>query len=122
MVEVRTSDTKRYYTNRNCLLLLLKNAQHALLLLVPLQLLLLGFEACCALLLVRRWAFIKRAYFDAVAACWSLRNHVFAERGRIRGYRRRNDWQLLRFLRLRPNRWDEFLNLRRRGVPRITAR
>ena len=83
-VEFRTSDTKRYYANRNSLLVLLKNARLLLLLLVPLQLLLLGVEAVAALLLVRRWSFVKHAYWDALADCWRLREHILAERRRIR--------------------------------------
>ena len=42
VVEFRTTDQKRFLSNRNCLLTLLKNAQHVLLLaVVPLTLLLL---------------------------------------------------------------------------------
>jgi N-acetylglucosaminyl-diphospho-decaprenol L-rhamnosyltransferase len=121
-VEFRTSDTKRYYTNRNSLLVLLKNARLLLLLLVPLQLTLLGCEAVASLLLVRRWSFLKHAYWDAVADCWRLRRHVLAERRRIRQFRRRGDLWMLRFLRGRLNRWDELQRLRRYGVPKVTAR
>lgn len=121
IVESRTSDTKRYYSNRNSLLLLLKNAQHVLLLLVFSQLLLLTLEALVSLLLVRRWSFIRRAYWDAVLDCWKLRRHILAERSRMRSLRRRNDFGMLAFLRLRPNRWDDVVNLWRRGLPRITA-
>jgi GT2 family glycosyltransferase len=42
VIESRTSDTKRYYANRNNLVVVLKNSQHLLLLVVPLQLILLG--------------------------------------------------------------------------------
>jgi N-acetylglucosaminyl-diphospho-decaprenol L-rhamnosyltransferase len=119
-LEFRTSDTKRFYTNRNSLLVLLKNAQHILLLLVPLQLFLLAVEALAALLLVRRWAFVKRAYLDAITDCWRLRGHILAERRRLRPLRRRGDLFMLRFLRWRLNRWDELQRLRRFGVPRVT--
>ncbi len=50
-VEFRTSDTKRFYANRNSLLVLLKNARHLLLLLVPLQLGLLLLEGLVSLAL-----------------------------------------------------------------------
>ena len=103
-VEFRTSDTKRFYTNRNSLLLLLKNGQHLLLLLVPLQLGLLALEALVSLALVRRWSFVKRAYWDSLMDCWRLRKHVLAERRRIRQFRRRCDLCMLRFLRWRLNR------------------
>jgi GT2 family glycosyltransferase len=121
VVELRTSDTKRFYTNRNNLLVLLKGAKNLLLLLVPLQIGLLLLEALAALVLVRRWSFIRRAYFGALADCWRLRHHVMAERRRIREFRRRGDWWMLRFLRLRLNRWDELRRLRQLGLPKVTA-
>ena len=119
-VEFRTSDTKRFYANRNSLLVLLKNAHHLLLLLVPLQLGLLVLEALAALALVRRWSFVKRAYWGAVADCWRLRGHILNERRRIRQFRRRGDLWMLRFLRCRLNRWDEIQRLCRFGVPKVT--
>ncbi len=119
-MELRTSDTKRFYTNRNCLLLLLKNCQHLLLLMVPLQLALLALEACLSLVLIRRWSFVRRAYIDAVVACWKSRTHVASERRRISQFRRRSDWEMVRFLSWRLNRWDELANLRRHGLPKVT--
>ena len=121
-VEFRTSDTKRFYANRNSLLVLLKNARLLLLLLVPLQLGLLVLEAVAALALVRRWGFVRRAYWDAVADCWRLRRHILAERRRIRQFRRRGDLWMLRFLRWRLNRWDEIQRMRQFGVPKVTPR
>ena len=119
-VEFRTSDTKRFYANRNSLLVLLKNAHHLLVLLVPLQLGLLVLEALAGLALVRRWSFVKRAYWGAVADCWRLRGHIMDERRRIRQFRRRGDLWMIRFLRCRLNRWDEIQRLRRFGVPKVT--
>jgi GT2 family glycosyltransferase len=121
-VEFRTSDTKRFYANRNNLLVLLKNARCLLLALVPLQLALLGLEALAALVLIRRWSFVKKAYWDAVAGCWRLRGHIRAERCRVRAFRKRGDAWMLRFLRLRLNRWDELQRMRVAGVPKVTAR
>jgi GT2 family glycosyltransferase len=121
ILETRTSDTKRFYTNRNCLLLLLKNCQNILLVTVPLQIVLLLFEATVGLVLFRRWSFVKRAYWDAVKDCWRLRGHISSERRRIKGFRRRSDWRMLHFFRFRLNRWDEVHNLRRYGVPKVTA-
>jgi hypothetical protein len=120
-VEFRTSDSKRFYTNRNNLLVLLKSARHLLLLLVPLQLGLLLLEAAASLALMRRWSFVKRAYWDAIADCWRLRQHVRAERRRIRQSRRRGDLWMLRFLRWRLNRCDEVRRLLRFGVPKVSA-
>jgi GT2 family glycosyltransferase len=120
VVELRTSDTKRFFANRNALLVLLKSAQHVLWLMALLQLCLLAVESIAGLILVRRWRFVKRAYIDAVADCWRLRKHILSERKRIRKFRRRSDWWMLRFLRLRLNRWDEVLRLQRLGIPKVT--
>lgn len=122
VAEFRTSDTKRFLANRNGLLMLFKNAQHVLFLLVPAQLLLLAMESVVGLAIVRRWGFVKRAYVDAVLDCWRLRKHVFAERKRVRSFRRRGDWWMLRFLRLRPNRWDELVRTWKSGLPKVDAR
>lgn len=119
--ELRTSDTKRFYTNRNGLLLLLKNCQNILLVLVLLQLLLLALEASVSLVLVRRWSFVRRAYLEAVLSCWKLRSHVISERKRNSALRQRNDWQMFRFFRLRLNRWEELKNLRRLGLPKVSS-
>jgi GT2 family glycosyltransferase len=119
VAEFRTSDTKRFYANRNGLLVLLKNARHLLLLLAGLQLLLLAGEAAVSLVIVRRWSFVSRAYIAAIRDCWRLRHHVLAERKRLVTLRRRSDWWMLRFLRLRPNRWDELLRIRKMGLPKV---
>jgi N-acetylglucosaminyl-diphospho-decaprenol L-rhamnosyltransferase len=120
VVEFRTSDSKRFYTNRNSLLVLLKSAHHVLLLLAVLQIGLLAAESVVALFLVRRWSFVRRSFFGALADCWRLRHHVLAERRRLRGFRRRGDLWMLRFFRWRLNRWDELLRIRQLGVPRVT--
>lgn len=119
MIESRTSDTKRFYANRNGLLVLLKNSQHLLLLLVPLQLLLLATEALVMSLWSRRFSHFRRAYWEAVLDCWRLRRHVFAARQRLKSLRRRGDFWMLRFLRLRLNRWREFRRLLRFGLPNV---
>ncbi len=121
-VEFRTSDSKRFYSNRNNLLVLLKGAHCLLLAMVPAQLMLLALEAVASLILIRRWSFVKRAYWDAVADCWRLRGHIMAERRRIRNFRKRGDLDMLRFLRLRFNRWDEVQRVRQTGLPKITNR
>lgn len=119
--EFRTSDTKRFYANRNALLVLLKNGRWVVLGMALLQLVLLGAEAIAALLLVRRWNFIRRAYVEAVADCWRLRGHIAERRREIAGVRKRGDVWMLRFLKARLNRWDEVQRIRREGVPKVTA-
>jgi GT2 family glycosyltransferase len=121
VIEFRTSDTKRFYANRNGLLVVAKNAQHVMLLMLAAQLGLLALEALVGLALVRRWGFIRRAYVNAVLDCWRLRPHIQRERHRVSALRRRSDWWLLRFLRWRPNRFDELVRMIRFGRPKVTA-
>lgn len=122
IVEVRTSDTKRFYANRNSLLVLLKNSQHLLLLLVPLQLLMLAAEATVMGLLTHRWSHVRRSYLAAVYDCWRLRKHIRAERRRLKELRQRGDFWMLRFLRTSLNRLEEFRRLRRFGLPKVDSK
>ncbi len=122
VVENRTSDTKRYYANRNDLLVLLKNCQHLLLLLVPLQLALLAVEAVAMSVVVRRWSNVRRAYLDAIRDCWRMRGHIFEERRRIRHFRRRSDFWMVRFLQPQLNRWREFRRFNRLGLPKVDSK
>lgn len=122
IVEYRTSESKRYYTNRNCLLVLLMNAQHLLLLLVPLQLALLMAEGLVALILIRRISFVRRSYFEAVRDVFRMRDYICSQRARNRSFRTRGDFWMLRFLRFRLNRWDELKQTFKMGIPKVAAR
>jgi GT2 family glycosyltransferase len=122
IVEVRTSDTKRFYANRNSLLVLLKNSRHLLLALVPLQLLLLAAEATVMGLLTHRWSHVRRAYLAAVWDCWRLRKHIRAERRRLKQFRQHGDLWMLRFFRLSLNRLEEFRRMRRLGLPKVDSK
>jgi len=119
LAEVRTSESKRFYTNRNCLMVLLKNCQHVLLTMVLFQIAVLCCEALVAFIVYHSPSLVKRAYLDAIIDCWRLRPHILAERQRIAAYRRVGDWKMLRFLRWRLNRWDELRNIFRHGFPQI---
>lgn len=121
VVELRTSDSKRYYSNRNGLVVVAKNAQSLLLLMLPLQVMLLLAEAAVGLLLVRRWSFVRRTCLEAIRDAWRLRGHIRDARRKNRLLRRRGDWWMLRFLRLRLNRWDDLLRVRQYGVPKVNA-
>ena len=121
-VEIRTSDTKRFYANRNSLLVLLKNSQHVLLLLVLPQALLLGLEALALAALTRRWSHFRRAWIEALWDCWRLRGHILAERRRLRKVRQHGDFWLLRFLRGRFNRSTELRRCWRLGLPKVDAK
>lgn len=120
VLEVRTSDSKRYYTNRNCLLVLLKSCQHLLLLTIPLQLFLLLAESVAWWAMTKSWKSVKRVYWDAVRDLWGMRAHIRAERQRLKKLRKRSDWQMLRFFKLRLNRWDEFVRFKQYGLPKVT--
>jgi N-acetylglucosaminyl-diphospho-decaprenol L-rhamnosyltransferase len=122
MVEFRTSDTKRFFANRNALLVPLKNSQHILFLTVFLQLLLLGCEAFVSLILIRRWSFVRRAYIEAIVECWTLRDHIGQERGKLAKLRRRSDWEMLQFLSFRLNRWDELKRMFAFGLPKVAGK
>ncbi len=121
VVEHRTSDAKRYYSSRNSLLILLKNAQHVLLVLVLTQLVLTALESVVVALWIRRWSFVRRNLGDAVRDCWRMRGHVRRCRQEARRFRRRGDFYMLRFLDWRLNRWEEVRRVRRLGFPVVTA-
>jgi len=122
IVEVRTSDTKRFYANRNSLMVLLKNSQHLLFLLLPLQLMMLAAEASAMGILTRRWSHIRRAYLAAVWDCWRLRKHIRAERRRLKTLRKRGDFWMLRFFRTSMNRLEEFRRVQRFGLPKVDSK
>jgi GT2 family glycosyltransferase len=123
IVEFRTSDTKRFYANRNNLMVLLKNGRNILLLLALLQIFVLfPLEFIAGVLLVRRWRFVRRSYIDPLSDCWRLRGHITAERRKINTLRKRSDLWMLRFLRLRLNRWDEAIRIRKYGLPKVSAK
>jgi GT2 family glycosyltransferase len=121
-VESRTSETKRFLANRNGILLLMKNSRNFLLLLLIPHLLLLLLESLAALILVRRWSYVRKSYLSAIMDAFRMMPHVREWRRRIRGFRRRGDFWMLRFLRLKPSRWEEMVRLFRAGTPKIDSK
>jgi GT2 family glycosyltransferase len=121
VVEYRTSDQKRFLTNRNCLLTLMKNGQHIIWLFIPLQMALVFVESLFSILLLRRVSYFRKACLHAWRDCWRMRKHIFAERKRVASFRKRSDFWMLRFLRLRLNRWDEIKRVFKFGPPRVSA-
>jgi GT2 family glycosyltransferase len=120
--EMRTTDYKRFLTNRNGLIFLLKNCRHVLLLLLLPHLGLLAAEALVMLIILRRWSYVRTAYLRAVVETFKMRGHVWEWRRRIAGFRRRGDFFSLRFLRLRPTRWHEVNRLFKFGVPKVEVK
>ena len=121
-VEMRTTETKRFLTNRNEILFLMKNFQHVLLLLLVTHFMLLFVEALVTLAMIRRWSYIQKSYLSAVADAWRMRGHVREWRQRIRGFRKRGDFWMLRFLRFKPARWWDVEKLFKYGPPKVDAK
>jgi len=121
-VEFRTNDRKRFLTNRNCLLTLLKNGQHILLLPVFPLVALLFVESLVGSLLLRRWSFARTSFWSVLHDCWRLRGHVSRQRKMAATFRKHSDFWMLRFFKLRLNRWDEVKRTVKFGPPRVDAR
>ena len=96
----QVSTFSRFHTNRNTLLVLLKNAQHLLLVLVVTHLLSMFAEALFLLVITRNLSLVREAYWGAVKACVKKWPHIRAERRRIAAFRRRGDFWMLRFLKV----------------------
>jgi GT2 family glycosyltransferase len=121
-LEFRTNDRKRFLTNRNCILTLLKNG-HSILLLTIIPLIpLLFLESLAGAFILRRWSFAKSSFWNVLLDCWRLRGYVSKERKRIATFRKHSDLWMLRFFRLRPNRWFEVKRAFKFGLPRVDAR
>jgi len=120
IVEYRTTAKARYLATRNGLLTLLKNAEHILLALAASYVFFHLLESVLALILTRNVQFAKHAYWDGIRDAWKMRQHVFAQRRKIKKLRARSDWWMLRFLRLRPNRWLLFEKMLKMGVPKVS--
>ena len=121
-VEFRTTDRKRFLTNRNSLLTLLVNGQHLLVLLVIPQIMLLFLETLVGCVLLKRRSFFRASFVNALLDCWRLRGHVAQRRRAVAAFRQRSDFWMLRFFRLRLNRWWEIKRMLRLGAPRVDAR
>lgn len=75
VVELRSSDTKRFCAYRNHLLTLLKAPQHFLLLLLLPATALVLLEGLAGAILLRRWSFFSNTSWKALHACWQLRGY-----------------------------------------------
>ncbi len=122
VVTYQTSESKRYYTNRNCLITLLKDCEHVLLFIVPLQVLLLLLEAAVAMVLIRRWSFVRKSYLGAIRDAFGDWHSIAQGREEVSRFRQRGDFAMLRFLKLRMNRWDELMQTVRMGIPKVAGR
>jgi GT2 family glycosyltransferase len=116
-VENRTNDTKRYFANRNQLLVIFKNARSLLLVLALNQTALIGIEAIIGTCLARRLSFGYQALLKPLADCWRLRRHISEQRQKNRSIRQYGDWWFLRhFFRWGFGRWADVKRLFRFGI------
>lgn len=120
-MEFRTNDRKRFLTNRNSILTLLKNGRLILLLPIIPLVIWLFFESLAGALLLRRWSFVKASFWSVLGDCWRLRHHVSRARKRVAAFRKHSDFWMLRFFKFRLNRWDEVKRAFKLGLPRVDA-
>jgi GT2 family glycosyltransferase len=120
VLEFRTNEMVRFLSNRNGLLVILKNARCLLLLIAIFQMLALLLEALVLLILLRSWGVVRRAYLRALSDCWRLRHHVCRERKRVKKLRRHGDLWMLRFLRPGFSRYaHEMKRFLKHGPPKV---
>lgn len=121
ITEFRTSGRKRFYANRNHLLIMLRFSQHILLMtIVPFTGLLL-IEGLFWLLWTRSWSLAMTISLEPLRDCWRLRGHVREQRQQIKKYRKHGDWWMLRFFCWRLGRWREVEKLLKFGSPKINS-
>lgn len=119
VTENRTSFQKRFLANRNFLIVIAKNCRHFLLMmLVPCAALIL-VEGLATLLMTRSWRAFKISCLDAYAGFWRLREHVQTQRRWVQTLRKRNDLQMLSFLRAGFGRREEVRKMLRWGFPKF---
>jgi len=92
-----------------------------LLLIIPLVLLLF-LESLAGALLLRRWSFARASFWSVLRDCWRLRGHIARQRKSVASFRKRSDFWMLRFFRVRLNRWDEVKRTIKFGPPRVDAK
>ena len=118
-VENRTSPTKRFLANRNSLVVIAKNCQHVLLLMIIPCAVIIFAEGFATLLATRKWSNAKRGCFDSLIGFWKMRHNIRDWRRKVRALRRRSDFWMLRFLRFRFGRTDELKKMLKGGFPKF---
>jgi len=116
-VENRTNEMRRFYSNRNQMLTILKNARGPLLALLFTQIAFITAEAVVGMVISRRLSFVRWALFKPLADCWRLRSHIIEQRKRNRALRRHGDlWFLRRFFRFKFGRMSDLKSLFRSRI------
>lgn len=118
-VRAATSMAKRFYSNRNHLLTLLKCAHSLVFILIINSILLFFVEAIVGMVLWRRLDYFKRTFTDVIKDCWRLRGHISTERARIAGFRKKSDWALFKNFTWRLNRIHHLHEILSKGFPKM---
>jgi GT2 family glycosyltransferase len=118
--ENRTSQTKRFYANRNHLLTIAKNANGLLLILLFPAFLLIFLEGLMTLLITRKLVLFKITCVSPTLAFWKLLPHVKNQRQKLSNMRRHGDFWLLQFFRFRFGRSHEVRQILGKGFPKIS--
>jgi GT2 family glycosyltransferase len=118
-VEIQTNEMKRYLSVRNGILVVMKNAQHVFLLMLIPHLLMLCAEAAFFLATTRNWTFVRRSYLRGIADAFRMMPHVRQWRSRIKGFRQRGDFWMMRFLHFKPARLGELTQIFTKGLPKV---
>jgi GT2 family glycosyltransferase len=121
-VELRTNEMKRFLSVRNGILLLMKNGQHFLLLMLIPHLLMLCAEALFFLLSTRNWTFVRNSYVRGIVDAFRMLPHVMAWRKKIKSFRQHGDFWMLRFLYFKPARLGEMRQVFTLGLPKVDAK
>ncbi len=112
----QTSAQKRYLANRNRLLVIARNAQHILLVMLLPALLLDLAEMAFIWLATRSLAKAKQCCWKPLLDVWAARRHILAQRRELKHVRKYGDWYMLRWLSLRFGRSNEIRDLLGRGT------
>lgn len=118
-IVLSTSDFKRFCAYRNHLLTLLKAPQHILLLLLVPAVALTLLEGLVGVIWLRRWSFFSNTSWRALVSCWQMRKHWMEERRRIKRFRQRGDFWMIRFLSGRLSRWYQIKQVWEHGMPKV---
>ena len=74
-------------------------------------------ESLAGALLLRRWSFARASFWSVLRDCWRLRGHISRQRKMVATFRKHSDFWMLRFFKLRLNRWDEVKRTIKFGPP-----
>jgi hypothetical protein len=117
--EFRTSESKRFYANRNHLVMIAKNGHSLLLLLLIPAIVLIALEALLALVLTRKASTFVKVGLAPIRDFFRHYRHIRNERRKLSAVRQHGDLWLIRFFRFRFGRSHEAKQILSRGFPKF---